>query len=71
MKQQYATQFPWLEYDLKLRKAKWKRYRSCQARIFHDGDSLWIKSYNTLVAMIDRAAVLVFVATIPALHLNG
>lgn len=54
MKQQYATHLPWLEYDLKLRNAKWKRFRRCQAYTFYDGDNLWIKSYDTLVAVISR-----------------
>lgn len=54
MKQQYATHLPWLEYDLKLRNAKWKRFRKCQAYTYYDGDNLWIKSYNTLVAVISR-----------------
>ena len=55
MKQQYATHLPWCEYDLKLRNVKWKRYRSCQAWTYYDDDkNLWIKSYNTLVAVISR-----------------
>lgn len=55
MKQQYATHLPWCEFDLKLRNAKWKRFRSCQAWTFYDDDkNLWIKSYNTLVAVISK-----------------
>ena len=54
MKQQYATHLPWLEYDLKLRNANWKRFRHCQAYTFYDGDNLWIKSYDTLVAVVSR-----------------
>ena len=54
MKEQYATHLPWCEYELRLRDAKWKRFRGCQAWIYHDGDNLWIKSYNTLVAVISR-----------------
>lgn len=52
---QYATHLPWLEYDLKLCNAKWKRFRSCQAWTFYDDNhNLWIKRYNTLVAVISR-----------------
>lgn len=55
MKEQYATHLPWLEFGLKLRNAKWKQYHSCQAWIFYDDNhNLWIKSYNTLVAVISR-----------------
>lgn len=54
MKQQYATHLPWLEYDLKLRNVEWKRFRRCQAYTYYDGDNLWIKSYDTLVAVISR-----------------
>lgn len=52
---QYATHLPWLEYDLKLRNAKWRRFRRCQAWIYYDDNkNLWIKSCNTLVAVISR-----------------
>ena len=54
MKQQYATHLPWEEYDRKLRDVDWKQYRNCQAWTFYDGDNLWIKSYNTIVAVISR-----------------
>ena len=55
MKQtQYATHLPWLEYDLRLRNVKWKRFRGCQAWTYYDDDNLWIKSYDTLVAVISR-----------------
>ena len=50
----YNIEIPWLENDLRLRNAKWKRYRSCQAWTYYDGDNLWIKSYDTLVAVISR-----------------
>lgn len=55
MKQQYATHLPWEEYDLKLRNVEWKRFRRCQAWTYYDDNkNLWIKSYNTLVAVISR-----------------
>lgn len=55
MKQQYATHLPWCEYDLKLCNVEWKRFRSCQAWTYYDDNkNLWIKSYNTLVAVISR-----------------
>lgn len=54
MKQQYATHLHWLEHELELRNVQWKRYCRCQAWTFYDGDNLWIKSYNTLVAVISR-----------------
>ena len=53
-KSYYNTSLPWLEYDLKLRNVKWNRFRRCQAWTYYDGDNLWIKSYNTLVAVISR-----------------
>lgn len=54
-KSYYNTSLPWLEYDLKLRNVKWKRFRSCQAWTYYDDDkNLWIKSYDTLVAVISR-----------------
>ena len=58
MKQQYATHLPWHEYDFMLRNAEWNRYRRCQAYTFYDGNNLWIKSYDTIVAVISRAGSL-------------
>lgn len=56
MKQkQYATHLPWEEYDRNLRYALWERYRNCQAYLYFDADdNLWIKSYNTVVAVISK-----------------
>lgn len=56
MKQQYATHLHWCEYDLKLRNVEWKRFRRCQAYTYYDGGNLWIKSYDTLVAVISRVS---------------
>lgn len=51
----YNPAIDWLEVDLRLRNADWKRYRRCQAYTFYDGDNLWIMSYNTIVAVISKA----------------
>lgn len=50
----YNSSVPWLEADLRLRNAVWKRYRHCQAYTYNDGDNVWIMSYNTIVAVISR-----------------
>ena len=52
----YNSTIPWTEKESALRNVSWKQYRSCQAWTFYDGDNIWIKSYNTVVAVISRTA---------------
>ena len=49
----------WEDIETHKYTANWKRFRRCQAWTFYDGENIWIKSYNTIVAVIDSDGALI------------